>query len=404
MSRTLATWLDIMGEAVAGIAQRPARMIMTMLGTLLGVGAFTVTLGLAATAQGQVDQQFNALTATQVTVNDVGSAGGQASPVSFPPAADQRVDHLDGVVAAGVSWPISGGDITITNHPITGQPIPPAVGLQLEAADPGALRAMGGHVLVGRLYDQFFERGSRPVAILGQLAAERLGITQLQAMPAVFVDGDAYTVIGIAGGFARSPQGALSVFIPTTSAQRQFGDPVNPRATMQIVTRLGAAQVVAREVPLALRPDEPDLFRVVTASSPTVIQGQVNHALNGLLLVLAAIMLAIGAVGIANTTLVAVLERTPEIGLRRALGARPAAIAGQFLMESAATGAVGGILGTAGGVVIVLVAAVTQREAAVLPTWAVLPALATGGAVGLLAGIYPALRAARIEPVAALER
>jgi putative ABC transport system permease protein len=123
-----------------------------------------------------------------------------------------------------------------------------------------------------------------------------------------------------------------------------------------------------------------------------------------LFLLLAAICLLIGAVGIANTTLVAVMERTGEIGLRRSLGARPRHIAAQFLAESTALGTLGGLIGTSLGVTAVVTIAVLQHWTAVLQPFTVLPAPLIGTAVGLLAGLYPAMRAALLEPLEALRR
>src|SRR6185295_5571265 len=122
------------------------------------------------------------------------------------------------------------------------------------------------------------------------------------------------------------------------------------RASMLIETRLGAAQVVAERAAATLRPERPELFKVAAPADPRQLRSGVTGDLNSLFLLLAAISLVIGAVGIANTTLVAVLERVNEIGLRRALGARPRHIALQFLAESAALGLLGGLIGTSGGV------------------------------------------------------
>jgi ABC-type antimicrobial peptide transport system permease subunit len=124
--------------------------------------------------------------------------------------------------------------------------------------------------------------------------------------------------------------------------------------------------------------------------------------LAGLFLILALVSLLIGAVGIANTTLVAVLERTEEIGLRRAVGARPRHIAAQFLAESTALGTLGGLAGTCIGVGVVVIFAAVKDWTAVLNPAYTLPAPLIGSVVGLLAGVYPALRAARTSPLAAL--
>jgi putative ABC transport system permease protein len=130
----------------------------------------------------------------------------------------------------------------------------------------------------------------------------------------------------------------------------------------------------------------------------------VNTDLSGLFLLLATICLLIGAVGIANTTLVAVLERTGEIGLRRSLGARPRHVAAQFLAESTALGTLGGLAGTSLGALTVVVVALARHWTALLDPATVAPAPLIGTLVGLAAGLYPALRASRIEPLDALRR
>jgi putative ABC transport system permease protein len=401
---------DLGAEALAGILQRPGRSVLTMLGTVLGIGAFVAILGLTATAAGQIDKRFTVLSATEVGIDDTGTAhnpGQQADPaISFPPDAGARVEALNGVVHAGVYWPLSVQSPRLSAAPdLQSGAAGDGSGLAVYAADPGALAAMHPTLSAGVLYNSFHEGRQERVAVLGAAAATRLGITRLDAEPAVFVNGTAYTVVGIIGDVQRHQEMLLSVMIPSSTALAGYGPPNQPsRAKMLIETKLGAAQLIAHQAPIVLRPDDPTLFTAIAPPDPKSLRNSVTGDFNTLFLLLAALSLVIGAVGIANTTLVAVLERTGEIGLRRSLGARPRHIAGQFLAESTVLGTLGGLIGTSVGVGLVVGVALSRDWTAVLQPWAVLPAPLIGSVVGLLAGLYPALRAAWIEPVEALRR
>lgn len=399
---------DLMTEALAGVLQRPGRSVLTMLGTVLGIGAFVSILGLTATASGQIDHRFNALTATEVTVNDVGPADPQqqsVAPLSFPINAERRIEDLNGADSAGVWWPIPLRNPVISAMPdAQSSEAGDGSGLAFYAATPGIFDVIHPLLSTGDLFNAFHQRRAEHVAVLGSAAARRLGITRLDAQPAVFVNGTPYTVTGIISSVQREPETLLAVIIPASTALAAYGPPVDQRASMLIDTKLGAASLIAHQAPLALRPDAPQLFRVTPPPDPRALRDGVSGDLNSLFLVLAGICLVIGAVGIANTTLVAVLERTGEIGLRRSLGARPRHIAWQFLSESMALGTLGGLVGTSIGVAVVVLTAIGHHWTAILQPWTVLPAPLLGSAAGLLAGLYPALRAAAIEPAEALRR
>jgi putative ABC transport system permease protein len=195
------------------------------------------------------------------------------------------------------------------------------------------------------------------------------------------------------------------VVVPESTAVKMFGLPHNGiAAQMLIQTKLGAAQVVAAQAPIALRPDNPKLLSAAAPASPAQLRHSVTNSLNTVFLALAGIALIVGAVGIANTTLVAVLERAAEIGLRRALGARPRHIGAQFLAESTALGLFGGLIGASLGVLTTLVVTVYHSWTALLDPRVVLAAPFVGGIIGLLAGLYPALRASTLEPADVLRR
>src|SRR5262249_23656047 len=185
---------------------------------------------------------------------------------------------------------------------------------------------------------------AQDVAVMGQPAAAGLGITSGKDQRAIFIGGQPFTVIGIIARTQRLPLLNFGIAVPRSAALRLWGPP-QQGAQMLIHTRLGAARVVAEQAPVAIRPDNPKLLSGAAAPSAAQLQRSVSTTLNSLFVTLAGIALVVGAVGIANTTLVAVLERAREIGLRRALGARPRHIGIQFLTESTALGMFGGLLG-----------------------------------------------------------
>jgi len=403
---------DLVGEAMAGVLQRPGRSVLTMLGTVLGIGAFVAVLGLTATASGQIGQQFSLTRATTVTVTDdpvtdglppTGNPSTGSPPMTFPEDADARAQRIDGVIAAGVWWRVTAEDLRIGSSPAADSTV--GQGLSVFAATPGAVAAMQPTLTAGVTLDPYAHRARLPVVLLSQAAAARLGVGRLDAQPAVFINGLPYTVIGVYQDVQRLPDTLLGLIIPSTTALDRFGNPGTGEeraAHLLAATRTGAAPVVAEQLAVALRPDAADRLTVTPPPDPHSLQDHVTSDLTGLFLALAAICLVVGAVGIANTTLVAVLERTREIGLRRSLGARTHHIAAQFLTESTALGTLGGLIGTGLGVLVVLAVAAARDWTAVLQPLATLPAPLIGSAVGLMAGLYPALRAARTDPMKAL--
>nr|WP_307798427.1 ABC transporter permease [Streptomyces beijiangensis] len=404
MSRSRLALRDLLAEAIAGILQRPARSILTALGTVLGVGAFIAVLGLTGTAASQIDTRFNKLTATEVNVQDTGGQDSARVHLAFPKDADARIGHLNGVDAAGVYWRVRLGP----EEPVRSAPLGITNGAdaqtQVIAASPGVLAAANSRFAQGRSFSEFHEQHHQQVAVLGAATAARLGITTLRTNPAIFIGDVPFTVIGIVKDVDRKPELLMSIVVPRATAERIWGPPTDSRAQMLISTQLGAASQVAHEAAVALRPEHPEYFNAVPPPDPKSLRTAVGSDLSQLFLILAAVCLVIGAVGIANTTLVAVMERTGEIGLRRALGARGRHITLQFLTESAALGLIGGLMGTSiGTATVVCVSAVREWTPVVDPmTLAVAPAI--GLATGLLAGLYPAWRASRITPAEALRR
>lgn len=389
---------SLLTEALAGILQRPVRSVLTMLGTVLGIGSFVATLGLSATASGQIDQDFTVLSATQVTVRENPDPTDASMP--FPDDTTTRLTAIDGVTAAGRWWPITTpAAAEITTGIADTRTASPA----LYAASPGALEAAGVTLTTGRAHDQYAEDASANVVLLSTAVANQLGITDLSASPAIFIGADAYTVLGIIENTELVPQLLTGVILPTSTALQRYGepDPVDP-AQVLIRTQVGAARTVADQASLALRPDDPTLLAAAAPAEPERLRATIAGRIDTLVLVLAVVALIIGAVGIANTTLVAVVERTAEIGLRRALGATPRHISTQILTEAAILGGLGGLLGTSLALAVVLIACLVQQWTPLVDPLVVYLAPLAGAAIGTLAGLYPARRASRIQPIDAL--
>jgi putative ABC transport system permease protein len=237
--------------------------------------------------------------------------------------------------------------------------------------------------------------------------ADRLGVRRLDARPVVYLGGAPFTVIGVLADVERRAEVLSGIVVPRATALAMWPTGLGSggsTAKMVVDTELGAASVVASQLGLALRPDAPHAFKVVAPPDPRTLRDSVASDLTALFLVLAAVCLVIGTVGIANTTLVAILERTSEIGLRRALGARRRHVAAQFLGESAILGSLGGLVGASAGLLVTVGVAAWQDWTPVVSPAVVLSAPLVGTCTGLAAGCYPAIRAAAIQPVEAFRR
>jgi ABC-type antimicrobial peptide transport system permease subunit len=393
---------DLAAEAVAGIFARPGRTVLTVLGTVLGIGALVATLGVANTAGNQIIARFDELAATSVVVtNEQAFFGGPADVrVEIPIDAERRLLRLNGVNAAGSLGPVNVGTALVRSVPIPDPLAQTEFQMNVLAASPGLLEAVRGDLGTGRWFDWGHSDRADRVAILGTGAAQRLNVTRVDQQPVVFVGDEPFVVIGILDEVRRQPELLNAVVIPEGSARQMYE--YASASTVQIDVEVGAASLIAEQAAVALSPNEPTLLRVQKPPEPDDLRREVESDVNALFLVLGGVSLLVGAIGIANVTLVSVLERVGEIGLRRALGAARRHVATQFLMESTAMGLVGGIIGASFGVLVVVAISAARTWTPVMDPAVPLLAPIVGAVTGLVAGLYPAVRAAALEPVEAL--
>lgn len=389
----------LLREARAGLEQRVGRTALTALGSLIGVMSLVLVLGLTESAGAQITRRFDLAQATEVravAVND----GLRVPSAPFPTDAEARLGAIDGVTSVGISWGVAAASVTARSWERSENP----ARISVKAVTPGTLAQAGAVMASGVGLDAAVESAGAHVAVVGRGLVGDLGLGDpTLGSVTVTLDGVPFTVIGIIGDVTRHADLLRSVVIPSATAVLLWGQgTADGEPTAFIGVRTGAAAVVGAQVATALDPVRPDRYTIQIPPDPQDLREGVQREMQWLFAALAAVCLLIGMVGIANTTYVAVLERRGEIGLRRSMGARPRDILGQFLIESSGIGLLGGLVGTSLGVVTLVGVCVALGWTAVLPLPVVVAGPLIGVLSGALAGLYPALRASRVDPITVL--
>ena len=400
--RTGFTARDLLHEALEGVGSRPSRLMITLVGTVLGIASLVLTIGLAQTGAGQIASQFDAVSATRVTI-EPGTAKGAGDKervtARIPWDAVGRVEGLAGIEAAALFAQVAGNPpvsaVTIYDPASAQTAAPPVVAGSGELLD-----VVSGKMKTGRFFDSGHDGRADRVVVLGAKAAEKLGINRITSQPAIFIDERPYTVIGILEEVGTRAALLDAVIVPINTARAQLG--LTAPTSLDIKIAIGAGPVVAKQAPMALNPNSPDAFKVMAPSNDNALREGIEADVNLLFVAIGVVALIGGGLGIANVVLLSVTERTGEIGLRRALGARRRDILRQFVVESLTTGILGGLIGVAVGIFGLLIVCIVREWTPVLAAWAAPAGVGIGALVGLIAGSYPAIKAARIEPVDAL--
>ncbi|TBL37045.1 MULTISPECIES: ABC transporter permease [unclassified Micromonospora] len=385
---------DLLSLGLTGLRARPLRAVLSALGIAIGIATMIVVTGIPAAGQAALLAELTALGTNSLQAV---AAPDRDPPTKLPESAVVMVQRIGPVTAASAV----GNTRTVVRRNDLLDPTDGS-GLTVLAARLDLLPTINARISVGSWLNP--ATAEFPTVVLGSVAATRLGIADLpagQPAPQVTIADRRFTVVGILAETPLSPDIDRSVLVGWPAARSELRFDGHPTV---IYIRCEESQLEAVRGVLAetISPERPGQVVVSRPSDALAAKRATEGNFSVLFLALAAVALLVGGIGVANTMVVSVLERRAEIGLRRALGATRGQIRGQFLTESTVLAALGGLVGTAVGLLATVGYAAWQGWPLVLPGQAA--GLGVGGAVviGVLAGVYPCVRAARLPPTQAL--
>ncbi len=383
---------DLARVASVGLRTRRLRAGLSALGIAIGVAAIVAVLGLSSSSQAGLLAEIERLGTNLLTVTNGQSFAGKTAELPLvAPAMIARINPVETVAETG----------KVTGN-VYRSPLIPSVetnALSIQAASLSLPHTLGIAIVQGHYLNT--ATAQEPAAVLGSAAAQRLGIDQIYPGERIWAADQWLYLVGILGPSVLAPEIESSVLVGFKAAERYLQFNGHPNT---VYLRAQNSQVPAVQSVLAATadPEAPNEVDVSQPSATLTARADAQGALNSLFLGLGAVALLVGAVGVANIMVISVLERRSEIGLRRALGATRGQIRTQFLCEAILLALGGGAVGIATGALATAIYASTKGWAIVIPPLAWAGGFGAALLIGAVAGLVPALRAARLSPTEAL--
>ncbi len=404
MSATVTTSLtagrlrpaDVLRVGAVGLRSRPLRTSLTALGIAIGIAAMVAVVGISSSSRADLISEIDALGTDMLRAAPGRDMfGDQATLPSTARATAARVGPVTS--AAGLTYV----DATVRRSPYVDDAI--TSGVVVAAADTNVLDAVSGELAQGHFVDD--AASAAPTVVLGSNAARRLGIRSLAGHPMVWIQsgdtGQWFAVAGILEPTPLAPELNDSALVGYGVVADLWGIERSP-SLLFVRTTPDSVDAVRGVLARSIDPEHPNQVDISRPSDALEARARTDTALRNLLLGLGAVALIVGGVGITNVMVISVLERRGEIGVRRALGAKRRHIAIQFLTEAALLSALGGLLGSAAGAGVTAIYARARGWRLDVPIDALAAGTMVALAVGLLAGVSPSVRAARLDPAEAI--
>jgi putative ABC transport system permease protein len=385
--------VDVLGTGLVGLRTKRTRIVLTALGIAIGIAALVAVLGISASSRADLLAELDRLGTNLLQVEAGQSFLGEEA--KLPDAAPAMIRRIGPVESAAATRKVPGVSVRRTDR------IPAAEtgGISVVATEPTLDDVLGASLAAGTFLNDATAR--YPAVVLGAVAAERLGIRSLAGDPKVWLGDTWFTVVGILDEVPLAADIDRAALIGYEVAQTRFGID-SSASTIRVRTDPDQVESVRGVLAATTNPEAPNEVQVSRPSDALTAKAAADEALTALLLGLGAVALVVGGLGIANVMVISVLERRSEIGLRRALGATRRHIRAQFLIEATLLAAGGGLVGVLLGSLVTVGYASTRGWRTDVPLVAMVGGVSAALAVGTLAGLYPAARAARLAPADAV--
>ena len=420
MATRLSRWSRLLGEpaqlAFDSLRTARARSFLAIGGIVIGIVTVVLVASVLANVRNQIALLFRDLGTENVFAFHL-----TGDPYVTPSEAEARrqplkLDFIPELLRLGSAIRDVGAEVIVPTT-LDGQALVARAGANesdtvlVEGVSPTFFDIVGAEFDRGRPFTELEDREAARVAIIGSALAKALYGDEPSIGKTLTLAGETYTVVGQLqkrrGGFFGENRQDNQLNLPVHTIRRRFGDP--DRLVLYMRAQPGQREECFRQSETILRqlrrlPAGADNdFTLSTADSIIATFDAVSARIGLATVALAAVSLLIGAIGIANVMFISVTERTREIGLRRALGAKKQEVLLQFLLEAAFLSGIGGVAGVTAALGIgLLLTLVVTGFSAVAPLWAVTAGLVSSVVVGLTAGYWPARRAATLDPVEAL--
>ena len=385
---------DLFFVAVYGVKARKGRAALTSIGIGIGIAAIVAVSGIAASGSADLLSTLESLGTNLVKASP--QAGFFGTQEELPEGVIGMVERI-GPVEEVTSTTQT--DLLVRRSNFISEF--EGGGISTIVTSSELLNVIGGKLSEGRFITDGLS--DLPVTVLGNVTAKRLGITNLSKPTKILIDDEWFGVIGIVEELKIHPDLDRSVFIGYGAAKKLFDINEEP-TTIYLRANPTFIEDVVEVIAPSMNPENPDQVEVSRPSDALEAQQAVEASFTNLLLGLGSVALLVGGVAIANVMVMSVLERRMEIGVRRSIGATRREIRYQFLLESIVLSGIGGLVGVMLGSLITLAYTNYTNIVFSIPVWQILGAVVLALLIGAISGVYPAIKASKIQPAEAVRK